>query len=178
MHAQSCLTLCDPMDHILPDSSVHGIFQARTLEWVALSHSKGSSWPRDWTHVSQVSCIGRWTFTTGATWEASIKQKLHKTSLTILWKLWSWETEVVRYKSVWRRGCSDQSWSEEILHFSRWGGEVTQSIPETSWTKQHLLPAQVLPSLFGTFSSNHPPSQHPPSFFSLLCVTLDSPWLL
>ena len=41
--AQSCLTLCDPMDCSPPDSSVHGIFQARILEWVAVSYSRGSS---------------------------------------------------------------------------------------------------------------------------------------
>ena len=46
---QSCLTLCDPMDCSLPGSSVHGIFQARVLDWVAISFSRGSSWPRDWT---------------------------------------------------------------------------------------------------------------------------------
>ena len=38
--AQSCLTLCDPMDCSLPGSSVHGIFQARILEWVAISFSE------------------------------------------------------------------------------------------------------------------------------------------
>ena len=37
---QSCLTLCDPMDHSLPGSSVHGIFQARVLEWVAIAFSE------------------------------------------------------------------------------------------------------------------------------------------
>ena len=45
--AQSCLTLCDPMDCSLPGSSVQGILQARTLEWVALPSSRGSSRPRD-----------------------------------------------------------------------------------------------------------------------------------
>ena len=43
----------------LPDSSVHGIFLARLLEWVALSYSRGSSWLRDRTYVSCLSCIGR-----------------------------------------------------------------------------------------------------------------------
>ena len=57
---QSCLSLCDPMDHSPPGSSVHGILQARTLEWVAISSSRGSSQPRFQTHVSYVSCIGRW----------------------------------------------------------------------------------------------------------------------
>ena len=50
--AQSCLTLCDPMDCSPPGSSVHEIFQARILEWVAISFSRGSSQPRDLTWVS------------------------------------------------------------------------------------------------------------------------------
>ena len=49
--SQSCLTLCDPMDCSLPDSSVHGIFQARILEWVAISSPRASSWPRDQTWI-------------------------------------------------------------------------------------------------------------------------------
>ena len=40
---QSCLTLCDPMDYNLPGSSVHGVFQARILEWVVILFSRGSS---------------------------------------------------------------------------------------------------------------------------------------
>ena len=58
LQAQSCPTLCDPMS--LPGSSVHGIFQAKILEWVAISFSRGSSQLRDWTHISGVSCIIRW----------------------------------------------------------------------------------------------------------------------
>ena len=45
--AQSCPTLCYPMDCSLPGSSVHGIFQATVLEWIAISFSRGSSQPRD-----------------------------------------------------------------------------------------------------------------------------------
>ena len=48
----SCPTLHDPMDYSLPGSSVHGILQARTLEWVAMPSSRGSSCPRDQTHIS------------------------------------------------------------------------------------------------------------------------------
>ena len=59
-HAQSCLTLCNPMDYSPSDSSVHGILQARILEWVAISLSQGSSQPRDRTCVS---CAGRRFFT-------------------------------------------------------------------------------------------------------------------
>ena len=53
--AQSCPTLCDPMDCSLPSSSVHGIFQARVLEWVAIAFSRGSSQPRDQTLVSHIA---------------------------------------------------------------------------------------------------------------------------
>ena len=49
---QLCLTLCDHMDCNLPGSSVHGILQARILEWVAISYFRGSSWPRDQTQIS------------------------------------------------------------------------------------------------------------------------------
>ena len=54
--SQSCPTLYNPTDCSPPDSSVHRIFQARILEWVAISYFKGSSRPRDWTDVSYVSC--------------------------------------------------------------------------------------------------------------------------
>ena len=47
--ARLCLTLCDSRDLSPPGSSVHEILQARILEWVAISFSRGSSWPRDWT---------------------------------------------------------------------------------------------------------------------------------
>ena len=63
----SCLTLCDSMDCSPSGSSVHGIFQARILEWVAISFSKGSSWQRDWT---QVFCSAGRFFTVWATREA------------------------------------------------------------------------------------------------------------
>ena len=56
---QSCPTLCDPMDCSPPGSSVHGILQARILEWVTISSSRASSLPRDRTQVSCVSWIGR-----------------------------------------------------------------------------------------------------------------------
>ena len=55
----SCSTLCDPMDHSLPDTSVHGILQARILAWVAISFFRDFSQPRGGTCISSVSCIGR-----------------------------------------------------------------------------------------------------------------------
>ena len=54
---QSCPTLCNPMDCSLPGSSVHGIFQSRVLEWVAVFFSRGSSQPSDWTWLSHI--VGR-----------------------------------------------------------------------------------------------------------------------
>ena len=58
--AQLCPTLCDPMDCSPSGSSVHGILQARILEWVAISFYRGSSQPKDQT---QVSCIAGSLFT-------------------------------------------------------------------------------------------------------------------
>ena len=64
---KSCLTLCDPMDCSSPGFSVHGICQTRILEWVALPSSRGSSWPRDRTHIF---CVGRQILYHWATSEA------------------------------------------------------------------------------------------------------------
>ena len=101
MHAkllQSCPTLCDPMDCSLPGSSVHGVLQARILEWVIIPFSRGSSRPRDQTCVSCISCIGRWILYHCATWEAPILHlilaKSQKTSLRYVW---------MRIPSSWRR---------------------------------------------------------------------------
>ena len=69
--AQSCPTLCDPMNCSLPSSSVHRISQARMQEWVAISYSRGSSRPRDPTHTS---CIGRQVLYHWATWETWFKK--------------------------------------------------------------------------------------------------------
>ena len=66
---QSCPTLCDLIDCSLPDSSIHWIFQARVRKWVAISYSKGSSWPRGWTCVF---CISRQILYHCATWEAHL----------------------------------------------------------------------------------------------------------
>ena len=67
---QSCPSLCIPKDCSPPGSSVHGILQARIPEWVAISYSRGSSRPRDRTHISSVYVhwkVG--SFTTDTTWE-------------------------------------------------------------------------------------------------------------
>ena len=73
----SRVQLCDPMDCSPPGSSVHGIFQARTLEWAVISSSRGFSWSRDWTHVS---CTGK-------------RILYHWVTLT-LWPWWHFWTDI------------------------------------------------------------------------------------
>ena len=70
---QSCPTLCNPMDCSPPSSSVHGISQARILEWVAISSSGGSSQPRDWIYIF---CISRQILYSWATREAQWKHSV------------------------------------------------------------------------------------------------------
>ena len=71
---QSCRTVCNPMTYSPPGSSVHGILQAIVLEWIAISFSSGSSWPRDWTQVSHI--VDR-RFTIWATREVGEPNHLH-----------------------------------------------------------------------------------------------------
>ena len=112
----------DPMDCSLPGSSVHGVFQARVLEWVAISFSRGSSLPRYWTRVS---CIVGRRFTLWATREITLFPK---------------------YSPKYRSGaestdglltvchCNTVLWSEKPLE---WGQrrfvEVRKSVQERHW---------------------------------------------
>ena len=78
--AQSCPTLCNPWTvvHPAPGSSVHGIFQARTLEWVVIPFSRGSSWPMDRTQVFRVA--GRF-FTSWARYKSHTTELNHSVAL-------------------------------------------------------------------------------------------------
>ena len=82
--AQLCLTLCTPMDCSLPGSSVHGIFQARVMEWIAISFSRGSSWPRNQTRVSRI--VGRHFYHLSYQ-GSSLNIPWHCLSLGLEWKL-------------------------------------------------------------------------------------------
>ena len=75
---QSCLTLCYPVDCSPPGSSVPGILQARTLEWVAIPFSRGSSWPKDQTHVSCIAgrCFTIWAIREGPIFYLTYKDML------------------------------------------------------------------------------------------------------
>ena len=75
VHALSRVWLCDPVDYSPPGSSVHGILQARVLEWVAISSSRGSSPPKDQISFSGFFCIAGKFFTTA--WEALGGEWIH-----------------------------------------------------------------------------------------------------
>ena len=114
---------CNPMDCSLPGSSVHGISQARILEWVAISFSRGSSWPRDWTHIS---CIGRQVLYHWATWKACgkvlsiVKSRLHHSQLFNMFT-------VFQYNTSSSFGCVDGTLVTEATIFQPWGRLVWRS---------------------------------------------------
>ena len=78
--SQSYLTLCDPIKCGPTASSIHGISQARILERVVISSSRGSSWPMDWTFISCISLLVSWILYHCATWEA---------------QMWFWAVELI-----------------------------------------------------------------------------------
>ena len=75
---------CDPLDCSSPGSSVHGLILARTLEWVAMPSSRGSSPPRVRTRIACGFCIGGWILCHHATWEARWFPKPAETYLKVL----------------------------------------------------------------------------------------------
>ena len=95
--AQPCPTLCDPVDCSLPRSSVRGIFQARVLEWVAISSSRGSSQPRGWTRVFHIAgrCLTIWANPANPTpiscWNPNPQgngiRKWGQWEVTVLWQM-------------------------------------------------------------------------------------------
>ena len=92
--AQSCPTLCNPMDCSLLGSSIHGIFQARVLEWVAISFSRRSSWPRDRTRVSRI--VGRHKPSEPPGKEGASSLSLHTQSLRKDYLSTQWEGAVYK----------------------------------------------------------------------------------
>ena len=97
VHAQAWPTLCKPMDCSPQASSVHGIFQARVLEWFTFPSSSGSSRPRDWTLISCMSCIGRWILYHWTTWKAHLCPYMDFIYLKRLCKCYwvSWDGEII-----------------------------------------------------------------------------------
>ena len=118
--AQSCPTLCDPVDCSPPGSSIHGIIQARILEWVAIFFSRGFSWPRDRTKVSCITgrCFNLWATYKFSTFVINIWGSPPKKTLIWsfswplihmswgLWRLFLWEMQTHSYRftecSLWK----------------------------------------------------------------------------
>ena len=119
--------LCDLMDCSLPGSSIHGIFQARILEWVAISFSRRSFWPRDWTQVSHL--VGR-HFTIWATRDSDIKRNPFKSVLLpiLLMKInifldaWLWNSFIgwylrcIQFKIFFLKRSENWIWGGDWLY--------------------------------------------------------------
>ena len=136
--AQWCLTLCDPVDHSPPGSSVHGILQARTLEWIGMLSSRGSSQPRDRT------CISGGFFITSATWEACPPNLTAKTPAP----------HMVSKAPASSPGSPPLIWALTIPIFR---ASLTPGFACAVPSAQHTLPTAHHCSLFPT----HPPGPQP-----------------
>ena len=119
---QSCLILCDPMDCSPPGSPVHGILQARIQEWVAISFSKGFSWPRDQT---QVSCIAGRFFTLWTTRKAN-------NQLSGSWNgKVSWiPLDNTEHPTLSCRNCLSLGWSVIFFLPKWWGAKVSEGLED------------------------------------------------
>ena len=103
VHSQSCPALCDSMDCSLPGCSVYGIFQTKILKWVAISYSRGSSQPRDWTHISYVS----WMLYD----QCHLGSKLNE---LYKWTMWKWKCQLL--SCVWLCNSMDYSSPGSSVH--------------------------------------------------------------
>ena len=124
---QSCLTLWDPVDYSPPGSSVHGIFQARILEWVAISFSRGSFQPRDRNCVARISCIGRWILYYCTAWEAHFILHLVEKWRDGIKTAAQWRTQG-RTMRTW---VAHLSWSH-ITTLGQEGGHLQDHVPAVS----------------------------------------------
>ena len=122
--APSCTTLCDPMDYSLPGSSVHGILQARILEWVAKPSSRASSWPSfEPASPASPALAGR-IFTTQPPGEAPKQKRLiNAPEFFPEWKINSWDM------CLWTMG------PQHMLHVDT---VVLVVIKKGKWTEKEL----------------------------------------
>ena len=114
-HSVVSNSLYDPMDWSLPGPSVHGISQARILEWIPISFSRGSSQPRDQTHIS---CLAGRFFPSGATWEAPGEVCIERFMARRWWQwLWGWQHRSgPPMGQVVRKGRNSCAWTEAGVH--------------------------------------------------------------
>ena len=154
VHAKSLESspiLCDPTDP--PGSSVHGILQARILEWVAMPSSRGSSWPRDRTRVFHVSCTSRRVFTTSA-WEAQCgaggpyvkRRHSAETQAVTLYSPFSGKSNWTPSRFC---GLFSPTKQEHLGLFflcleTLFPGGGSLSLPHHQWLKHHLIQATLL----------------------------------
>ena len=128
---QLCLTFRNPIDCRPPDSSVHGIFQARILEWVTVFSSRGSSWPRDWTCISCVSCIVG-IFFTAEPWDPGFSLTSLEQYLRVIWdavsQAWSPQFCLMNKNSLGKIEGRRRSGEQRI----RWLGGITDSMEMSS----------------------------------------------
>ena len=135
--ARSCPTLCDPIDCSLPGSSVRGLFQARVLEWVAISFSRGSSQPRDWIQVSRTA--GR-RFTVWVTRRPGIERNRS----TVLWSTYTFFGPFKKHSALLNLWCyrgslsfgiSSSSLNYKLCDFRQAFKAIWSSIPSSiRWT--------------------------------------------
>ena len=138
---QSCPTLRDPMDCSPPNSSAHGILQARILEWVAISSCRGSSWPRDRTSVCYF-CIGgqvlyykhlvaqmvknppaiRETRVWSRGWEDPLEKRKTIHSIILAWRI-PWAEAPGRLQSIRLQGVG-HGWSHLAQHIAEPTGKL------------------------------------------------------
>ena len=119
MHTQSYLTLCNLVDCSPPGSSVHDISHTGTLEWVAISFSRGSSWPRDQTWVSCVPCNGR-QILCQLLHLGILEKAMAPHSSTLAWKI-PWTEEPGRPQSMGLLGVGhDWATSLSLFRFMHW----------------------------------------------------------
>ena len=108
---------CNPIDCSLPGSFVRGILQARILEWVAISFSRGSFWPRNWT---QVSCTAGRLFTDWATREIHLPLLTTSTPFLplqyIYWEYFFWFSLTYYSRSVVCKLASQRTNSKVMVH--------------------------------------------------------------
>ena len=110
--SQSCRTLCERVDYSLLGSSVHGTFQARVLEWVTMSFSRGSSWPKDRTCISCISCTARWILDHWATWEDHCCRRQILKSACQQWWLF-----LAALRQSWYLASPSTWWDQKLLVF-------------------------------------------------------------
>ena len=177
--AQSCPTLCDPMGCSLPGSSIHRIFQARILEWVAISFSRGSSQPRDWTWISCIvgRCFTIWAIRRvpgGAKWISKVyKQVVSWTERHIgyFFLLYLVEVDVainslpdlvivaLGSHTCWMRRSQQDHLRSMILEHSHYSLRIgnLENTEEKGWLEEGLFPSSQ--QEFGHIHMNNKKSQ-------------------